>query len=354
MECEQETPMSTGADNNRNIREVARAAGVSVATVSRVINGSKQVSEKTRLLVEEARAKVGYVPNSAAKALTTRRSRIIGAIIPTLSHSIFATFLGELEAMFSKLNYSVIIALSNGDPKQEEKRAFELLSMGAEAFILVGAERQSSLLDLLTKRNIPSLRTSFWNPEDGIPTIGYDNQTLAESALVFLMKQGHRNIGVLHGPAQTNDRTRGRLDGIATIANKHSDLKVALFEGSLDAAGGVQATQNALMHDSKPTALLCLSDVLALGALFEAPRQGFSVPDDVSIMGFDDLAWSAFTHPRLTTMALPTLEMGRLAAKQLAALLDNGAPLQSVCLPAEIVERDSVRCMNAPSLETSQ
>ncbi|MEM1365902.1 MAG: LacI family DNA-binding transcriptional regulator [Pseudomonadota bacterium] len=324
------------------IRQVADATGVSVATVSRVVNGSGKVSAKTVERVRQACLDLNYVPNSAAKALTTKRSRTIGVIVPTLAHSIFATFLGELEAVCSKLNYSVVIALSGGNPEQESRRAKELLAMGAEAFALIGAQRDPELIALLNLREVPFVRTSIWRTKDGIPTIGYDNEPLAKQAMEYLVAKGHRRVAVLHGPQHDNDRTRLRLRGISSFAHEHADLTITTHGGSLDEAGGVMALRDAMEQEHKPTAVLCLSDVLALGALFEAPRLGLKIPADLSIMGFDDLAWSSFTDPPLTTMALPTLKMGRLVANQLAAFLDDGEPLKSVCLNAQIIERKSV------------
>lgn len=326
-----------------NIRQVATASGVSVATVSRVMNGSQRVSDKTRQKVLLACAELGYVPNSAARALTTKRSRVIGVVIPSLNHSIFANFLGELERVCSQLNYSVVFALSKGNMAVEAQRVTELLAMGAEAFVFVGADRDAALTGLLAKRSVPFVRTSIWRQSDGVPTIGYDNEVLAQNALTYLIGKGHRRLGILHGPTIDNDRTVLRLRGIKSLTSQRSDVQATFHEGTLDTAGGVDAARAALNSELRPTALLCLSDVLALGALFEAGRSGCSVPDDISVMGFDDLASSALTHPELTTMALPTLKMGRLVAEQLAALLDDGTPLRSVCLPADIVERNSVR-----------
>ena len=325
-----------------NIRHVAEATGVSVATVSRVMNGSELVSEKTKDKVLQACAELGYVPNSAAKALTTRRSRIIGVIIPSLAQSIFATFLGELEATCSALNYSVVIALSKGNSEQERIRAQELLAMGAEAFVLVGAEHRDSLMTLLEKRAVPCLRTSIWRQSDGVPTIGYDNEALTQNAVSYLMEKGHRRIGVLQGPKDDNARTRLRLRGVANMAKANSKLTITTHGGTLDSQGGVKATREALSQAEPPTALLGLSDSLALGALFEVPRHGLRIPQDVSVMGFDDLAWSACTNPELTTMSLPIVKMGRMVAQQLAAYLDKGEALTSTCLPADIVERNSV------------
>lgn len=325
-----------------NIRQVAQATGVSVATVSRVMNGSDKVSPATRERVIEISRKLGYVPNPAAKALATNRSRVIGVVVPTLAHSIFATFLDELEQEFSKLRFSVVIAMSNGNLTEEHARARDMLAMGAEALVLSGAEHADGLLELIALHQTPVVYTSIFSRTSKVPMIGYDNKGLASQAAQFLIDLGHSRIAVLHGPAASNDRTRLRIKGVRdAVRRSASDVAVEFCPTSLDSAGGVTATKAVLSGGFKPTAILGLSDVLALGALFESPRHGLVVPDDLSIMGFDDLAWSAFTNPALTTVSLPTQEMGVVVAQKLAAFLDHAEPITSQRLDAAIIERGS-------------
>ena len=313
--------------------------GLSVATVSRVINGAANVAPATRQIVLDAIAHAGFEPNPAARALSTRRSRVIGALVPTLSHSIFSTFLNGIERELALYGYTLVVATTDYQPAKELARARDLLGMGAEALIVSGAVRDAAFEKLIATRDLPVVATSIYAPRGRLPTIGYDNSGLGQAALRYLLQLGHRQIAVLHGPTADNDRTRLRLAGVRAAAAGTTALN--LIETSLDAEGGAAAARAALAAQPRCTALLCLSDVLALGALFEARRAGVSVPAALSIMGFDDLDWAAVCDPPLTTLRLPTAAMGERAARAVVERLELGIAIKSHRLDADIVVRAS-------------
>lgn len=329
---------ATAPAGRPGVRDLARATGLSVATISRVINGVAQVAEATRQKVLDAVAAQGYEPNAAARALSTRRSRTIGAVIPTLAHSIFATFLDGIERELALHGYALIIATTSGSAEREAARARELVHLGAEGLIVSGAVRHPQFEALIAAHRLPVVATSLYDPRCALPTIGYDNRALGRLALTHLHGLGHRRIGVLHGPLADNDRTRLRVAGVKAAA---AGAALQFFETPLNATGGAAAARQALAARPACTALLCLSDVLALGALFEARRQGVPVPLKLSVMGFDDLDWAAVCEPALTTLGLPTAEMGERAARALVEHLDLGRPIQAQRLSAELIERAS-------------
>ena len=322
------------------IRDVARETNLSIATISRVMNGSKAVSEKTRTRVLEACRKLDYLPNPAARALSTSNTKTIAAIIPTIEHSVFAKFVAAIEQTLSAHGYTLVLAISNSDEEEELAAAQKLLGMGAEAFILSGASHSAELLDLMKRRNVPHVFTSVWDPEAQAPTIGYDNFDLAAEAVRFIAEKGHERIAIVHGPRQDSDRTRRRIEGALSLAG--DDIALTFFEVSLDVAGGKQALTRILAHPHQPDAILCFSDVLALGCHFGAQAAGKTIPDDLSLMGFDNLDWSAEVVPQLTTIDLPAKRMGQLAAMTLVAHLDNGDALAATELTGRIIERASV------------
>ena len=151
------------------IRDVARETGLSVATVSRVMNGAKNVRDETRARVMEASEKLDYLPNPAARALSTKRSKTIAAIIPNINHSVFSRYIDALEQVLSDRGYSLVLAISDGDAEEELKAARKLLSMGADAFILTGLAHHAELFNLLDRRGLPHAFTSVWQPEFGKP-----------------------------------------------------------------------------------------------------------------------------------------------------------------------------------------
>lgn len=318
---------------------MAAETGLSVATVSRALNDAPNVKPETRDLVRAAALRIGYMPNPAAKALSTQRTRTIAAVVPTLAHSIFAKFLNTIELELAAGGYGLVIATSGGDPAIELKRAGEMLRLGAEGLIVSGAAHQDDLLSLIAQRRTPTVCTSIYDPGAPLPTIGYDNRALAGMAVAHLQSLGHHHIAVVHGPAGQNDRTALRLAGARAAAEP--ETRIETVETSLDVAGGAGAMRMLAGRGGQATAILCLSDVLALGVGFELNRQGVIIPDDVSVMGFDDLDWAEHAAPALTTIGLPVVEMGRRTAAAMIACLDEGIEITSQRLDAGLIARAS-------------
>ncbi len=323
------------------IRDVARETGLSTATVSRVMNGATNVSQATRERVLNASLRLNYLPNPAARALSTSRSKTIAAIVPTIEYSIFAKYLTSIEQVLADRDYSLVIALSSFDETEELVAARKLLGMGAEAFILSGTEHSEVLVDLLDRRSVPYAYTSVWDSACAVPTIGYDNAALAKAAISFLYRNGHRRISVIHGPLHNNDRTRARKDG--ALAARRRDLQLDFLESELSVGGGKQAMKSVLDSQNDSTAVLCFSDVLALGSYFAIQERNLKIPDDISVMGFDNMDWSADVTPALTTIDLPAGEMGKCVAQQLMDHLEGTHLLAPQLLDGQIIKRSSVR-----------
>ncbi len=320
---------------------MARLTGLSTATVSRVMNGNPKVNPKMRAEVLKAAKQLNYVPNPAARALTTRKSKTVAAVIPTIEHSVYAKFIAAIENTLRQHGYTLVLAVSNADLAQELAAAEQLVAMGAEAFILSGAEHSQDLMELLERRGMPVLLTSIYDETSEVPTIGYDNTALASSAINYLQSCGHRNIAVAHGPIHESDRTVARCEGVKMAMSRNE--QTPFVEVTLSVDGGREAAKRILQMTPRPTAILCLSDVLALGVMFQSQSVGLTIPDDISIMGFDNLDWSKDSHPSLTTIDLPASKMGEAAAQLVVDQLENGTPLKSALLPAEILVRNSVK-----------
>lgn len=323
-----------------SVRSLAKATGLSVATISRVLNKSDSVHDKTRNRVLEAMREHGYIMNSAARALATNRTRTIGAVVPTLSHSIFARFLKAVEQRLAKQGYALVVA-SSGGIDAEEQRVRDLLDLGTEGLILSGAQHDKQLMSMIREREIPAIYTSIYDPSSSIPTIGYDNAAIAEQGIDYLYQHGHKAIHIVHGRVEGNDRTALRLEGIYRAAKKYR-LDISCSEVTIDVAGGAKAATEFVNQRNEATACFCLSDILALGVLFEFNRRQISVPGDISVMGFDDLEWAGYSHPGLTTMGLPTTLMGDKTALAMIEYLDNKLPIQSERLRADVIERETV------------
>lgn len=324
------------------LRDVARNANVSVATVSRVLNGAELVSERTRERVTSAIKALDFVPSAAARSLNSGRSRIIGALVPTLDHSIFARYLDALENRLSRYGYTLVVAVTASMPEIEEQKTQSFLDMGVDGLIVSGKARSPGFDALVDRFGIPTIITSFFDISARYPTIGYDNAAIAVSAFDYLYALGHRALGVVHGPTEMNDRTQVRIDAIRNVAH---EAELSFWPVSMDVAGGAQAVQGMIARGPMPSAILCLSDVLALGALFELQRSGISVPEEISIMGFDNLEWSSISEPGITSIQLPAAEMGEKAADAITDWLKSGVRAEPMALGAHIIARGSTRIM---------
>ncbi len=324
-----------------SIRDVAQATGFSIATVSRVMNGNVHVTEATRKRVLEACEALDYVPNPAARALTTTRSKTVAAIIPTIEHSVFAKFISAIEGTLGAHGYALVLAVAGSGEEEELAAAKKLLGLGAEAFILSGMAHSAPLLEMLNRRRVPHVFTSVWNAESEVPTIGYDNAGLSTSAVRYLYQMGHHDIAVIHGQLADNDRTRMRKQGI--VADPPAEMAFRFFETEISVAGGKRAMNEVIVHYPACTAVLCFSDVLAMGTYFSIAEAGLSVPKDYSVMGFDNIDWASETVPALTTIDLPAAQMGQATAAEIMNALETGEPCQRHLIAADIVERASVR-----------
>jgi LacI family transcriptional regulator len=321
-----------------NLRDVAHAAGVSVATVSRVLNSPEVVNKDTREKVEAAIDQLSFHPSAAARAINSGRTKIIGALIPTLDNDIFALTIDAIENRLGDFGFSLVVATTGEDPDTEVRRAKELLDIGAEGLFLPGVTHGEELYALLDRTRVPAVVISYYDPDFRYPTIGYDNREAARLALGHLLDLGHRKIAVVHGPTEHNDRTRARLEGAAT---ELEDVSVTCFETELSAAGGCSVIGEVLGEGSTFDAFLCVSDVLSFGVISELQRNGFAVPQDFSVMGIHDLPNAEVFHPRLSTVRLPAREMGRSAAEALAHWVEKGEEPLPVCFPSSLARRES-------------
>ncbi|SLN73807.1 Ribose operon repressor [Falsiruegeria litorea R37] len=321
-----------------NLRDVAKAAGVSVATVSRVLNSPNAVTEKTRTRVQEVIDQLNFVPSAAARAINSGRTRFVGALVPTLDNAIFARFLAALERTLGEHQLSLVVATTNSDQELEANKAKGLLDIGAEGLIVSGITHSADLRALIDRARVPTIATSYFDKSCALPTIGYDNCGAALLALEHLYDLGHRRVAVVHGPAQNNDRTQDRIRGLKLFEQK---TELSWVEAPIGLQGGAEAARQVLSHGPKPDAILCLSDVLAMGMLFGLQGMGVSVPQDLSLMGIDDLPGSAVTVPPLSTVHLPVHRMGEQAATALANWVEHDTRPDHQQLDAHLIVRGS-------------
>ena len=325
------------------VQDVANRAGVSSASVSRVLNKSGKVSPKLQQRVEAVAEELGYVPHGAARALASKRSRTIGAVIPTLENPNFAIGVEALQSRLNKAGYTLLLSSSNYDTTQEYDQVQTLVGRGVDGIMLVGGLHKKELYDFLDIKDIPYVNTWVHDPTGKTPSVGFDNKRAAFELVNYLLDLGHKNLGVIAGLTTANDRAQDRVDGIreALAINGLRLSQEMLIERPYRIIDGKMALRELLKSPKPPTAVICGNDLLAFGAMLECQEHGISVPDELSIAGFDDLDFAAHLTPPLTTVDVPAGEIGEQAAEYLLSCIDKQAPLKSKEINVNLIIRKS-------------
>ena len=324
-----------------SLGDVAQHAGVSTATVSRVLNNPEKVAAKSRVAVNTSIETLGYIPDGAARALASRHSRIVGAIVPTLDNALFAAGIQSLQRRLRQHDYTLIVASHEYDLFEELNEVKMLLRQGVDALLLVGTRHEPALLQLLEEKDVPYVNCWAWDSDSSQPYIGFDNRKAARKIADYLLDLGHVDLAVIAGRTENNDRARDRVLGIRD-AIEARNLRLApgkIIERSYSVKQGREAMRQLLQLERLPTAVLCGNDILAMGAVAECQSSGIRIPDEISIAGFDDLDMSSQIKPALTTIHVPSAEMGENAAEYLVAQIRR-EPLQP---PVEMGTRLMVR-----------
>ena len=324
--------------------DVAKDAGVSPATVSRSLNTPNLVSKNTLERVQKAVDRLGYTPNFGARYMAAKRTRTIGAIIPTMENAIFAKGIQAFQEQLHLHGYTLLVSSSSYDPTIEAEQIRALASRGADGILLIGYWREEAVYDFLKQRNIPFLLAWAYAANNALPAIGFDNRSSMYQLCDRVLGMGHKRFAVISGVLDGNDRAANRLKGITErlkIDGIDPDL-VPIIETHYDIDAGADAFETLMQADDRPTVVMCGNDVLAVGAIQRAQELGIKVPDDVSITGFDGIELARIVTPKLTTVRVPHSAMGRLAADELVRMVESGEAGQSKELSSEIFMDNSI------------
>lgn len=305
--------------------DVAKVAAVSTATVSRCLNEKQKVSAKTLAKVLEAVESLGYTPNFNARAMAAKQSRTIGAIIPTMENAIFARGLQAFQEKLLEQGYNLLVSSSAYQPKLEAQQIRELVARGADGLLLIGYERDEAVYEYLARRGIPTVLAWASMPNSEHASVGFDNRAAMRLLADKVIDMGHRQIAVISGIVDGNDRAAERLAGIQDSWQAHgfhlNDLPI--IQTPYEIENGAAAFEKLIQANVKPTVIMCGNDVLAVGVISKARDLGFNVPNDISVTGFDDIELANHVFPALTTVHVPHRQMGRVAAESLIDLIEN-------------------------------
>ncbi len=326
------------------LMDVAKLSGFSTATVSRCLNFPDQVSAKTRALVADAIAALGYSPNFGARVMASSRTNTIGAVIPTMENAIFARGLQAFQEELDAQGYTLLVASSSYSADREAAQIRALVARGADALLLIGHHRDPEIYRFLAAQNVPVLVSWAFDNAFPQPSVGFDNRCAMAALARQVLVLGHRRLALISAHLEVNDRARGRLQGIWDAMDEVGLARGTLHvvETSYGIETGAQAFAEVMARSPRPTAVLCGNDVLAAGAVGQARAMGLDVPGDVSVTGFDDIDLAQVVYPALSTVHVPHRRMGQLAAQSLIASLQGGGAPVSHEVEAELCPRASL------------
>jgi LacI family transcriptional regulator len=333
------------------IRDVARLAGVSVPTVSGVLNGTRNVSKETSLRVRAAMDALDYHPDQVARSLRSRRTQIIGFVIPDVTNPFFTDVLRGVEDVARKNVYSVILCNSNEDPAVERKRLAMLYSRRVDG-LLIAPTDFSSVTERPLRRNFPMVYIDRIPPGFSGAAVVTDNVGAAYEATQYLISLGHRRLAIITGRLNISSG-RDRLEGFRR-ALQEANLALPeehLRQGDFGLQSGYVQTLELMGLKNPPTAIFSCNNKMTLGLMRALSELRIVCPEQVSVFGFDDFEWAANFSPRLSTVAQPTYELGRLAMEMLIQRMQstgqpgkdvtNYSEQQVITLKNELRPRDS-------------
>jgi LacI family transcriptional regulator len=324
------------------IKQVADRAGVSVATVSRALSGSAGVSEPLRSRILEAAKSLSYSPNRAARDLRVRSSRAVGVLIPDIENPFFTSAVCGIEDVLGKTDYSLLLANYNEDPDQETRRLEIFRAEGVCGLIFAASRTPSPLYAEMGNAGVPLVAVSR------IPRLRIDRVTVANrdgayAATSHLLRLGHSRIAFVNGPlafTTARDRQTGYEDAL-----RDSEIPLdgdLVVHSAFKQSAGYIAMGQLLELSNRPTAVFSASNLLTLGALEAIHERHLAIPEDIAIVGFDEMPWATSLRPPLTTVAQPAFEVGRTAAELLLARVrDSSLPRRQVVLETRLIVRSS-------------
>lgn len=333
---------------NPTIRDVAELAEVHPSTVSRVINGDSRISEKTKNKVLLIIKKLGYTPNAIARGLKTKRTYTLGMLIPDITNPFFAELARGVEDAANENGFNII--LCNSDDKLKKERTYlEILREKRVDGLILGTAhiRDKSILEL-EKKKFPYILISRNVERLNKNCIIIDDLAGGMMATEYLIKLGHHRIAHITGPLKTRSGLN-RLKGYQLALKKHkieyNDELVG--EGDFRIKGGYQVMKRFLKLTKPPTAIFAANDLLALGAMQAIQKKNFHIPEDFSVIGFNDIELASFVYPPLTTIRQPMQKMGALALKMLLKIIEEGEFNQKkVTLKPKLIIRESCKKIN--------
>ena len=337
---------SEGATARVTLRDVARVSGVHPGTASRALNEETRalVNEDTARRVLEAAEQLGYRPNPIARGLKTNRSYTIGVLIPDLTNPLFPPILRGIEDRLEESGYTPLMANTDNDPERERIDWHAMRARQVDGIVAATARRDHELLDELLESGIPVVLVNRRAPDSGVPSATADDRQGIRLAVGHLAELGHERIAHIAGPLELStglDRHEGFHEAMRELGLE-PDPELVVVTGAFTEAEGAKACAELLDRGAGPTAIAAANDLIALGCYDVFAERGIACPEEISVVGFNDMPFAGRFQPPLTTIRIPHYEIGMAAAELMLEILLNGeAPPRDIRLEPSLVVRSS-------------
>lgn len=323
--------------------DVARLAGTSTQTVSRVLSRPELVSEATRKLVEDAVRQLNYIPNSAARLLASTTSRIVAVIIPSLSATVYAREVDQIIRVLEPASFSVMIGHSDYSEKREERLIQSFLERRPDGFILTGTQHTDLARDLLLSSGVPVVETFDGDTTPLDISVGFSNFEAGRKVGELFRSRGLTRIAYVGGRSDQDFRSNARFEGLVSRLQEDGLQPAARIQLTLpmSAHDGVVALDKVLEIEPLIQAIFFSADAIAISALLECNRRGIKIPDQIALCGFGNYDLADATMPALTTVAVPFEKIGELAATSILERIRGNAEPRRLSLPLQLLRRGS-------------
>lgn len=329
---------------NVTIKDVAKAAGVSVATVSRVLNNSATVSESATEQVNNAIKELGYSPNFLGRNLRKCETNVILAIIPSTEQTFYSDIIRGMQTAASECGYDILLSTSNSTYSIEMRLLNMVFNRTVDAAILLGTQLDVKTLNELNQKHYIALCCERVEGAD-VLTVTVDDEGGAYAAVSNMIKNGHKKIGMVStnvNALSSSDREAGYRRALEENDIEYNEAYV--YRGTYDFVHGAKAFEYFKTLPEPPSAIFCISDILAVSVVKQALSEGYKIGEDISICGFDNILLSSMYTPGITTVEQPCYEIGRTVVEELISNINNNTKSnKSIRLPYKFIERDSVK-----------
>lgn len=332
--------------NNVTIYDVAREANVSMATVSRVVNGNPNVKPTTRKKVLEAIDRLGYRPNAVARGLASKKTTTVGVIIPDISSIFYSELARGIEDIATMYKYNIILSNSDQNTDKELHLLNTMLGKQVDGIVFMGGNITDVLVEEFKRSPVPIVLAASVEEQAQTPSVNINYEQAIYDSVQLLVEKGHKRIAFVSGPMSEPINSMRKLAGYKRALEEagiaFDDVLVA--EGDYSYDSGIESLAHLLEQSDKPTAVIAATDEMALGVIHGAQDRGVSIPEDLEVIGFDNTRLSLMVRPQLTTVVQPTYDIGAVAMRLLTKLMNKEqVDDQIVELPHRIEERQSTK-----------